>query len=243
MAPGEGLDFLNDVLKISTCSNPTEKKLFSKLSPWELQNLTVDAILDIPRRLTYEFGISSTYLEEVMKKHNVQSVGKDVLERQYELKNMHWLVSNTNHYSWPKGCALAGLGSDNMIGVRVDDAACLDTEHLKEILEEHLKNQVGVYAVTAIIGSTEEGAVDDLREILQIRSDFQKRGLSFVVHVDAAWGGYFASMLPLAVPDGRDGGGRDVVPSHKLRKHVEESIKQIRYADSVTIGQSSLRYT
>jgi glutamate/tyrosine decarboxylase-like PLP-dependent enzyme len=240
MAPGEGLEFLNDIFEISTCSDPTQKKLFSKLSPWELQNLTVDSILDIPHRLTYEFGISSTYLEEVMKKHSVQSVGKDVIERQYGLKSMHWLVSNTNHYSWPKGCALAGLGSDNMIGVPVDDAACLDTEQLKIILEKHLENQVGVYAVTAIIGSTEEGAVDDLKEILQIRSDFRKRGLSFVVHVDAAWGGYFASMLPVMVPDGRDGGDRDIVLSHKLRKHVEESISHIRYADSVTIGQSSL---
>ena len=87
------------------------------------------------------------------------------------------LVSNTNHYSWPKSCALLGIGSKNMIGVRVDNSAALDLDHLKEILEDHLQNRRAIYSVVAIIGSTEEGAVDDLEAILQIRSDFQRRGV------------------------------------------------------------------
>jgi glutamate/tyrosine decarboxylase-like PLP-dependent enzyme len=37
--------------------------------------------------------------------------------------------------------------------------------------------------------------VDDLEEILDMRSDFEEKGLTFYIHVDAAWGGYFASVL------------------------------------------------
>ena len=47
----------------------------------------------------------------------------------------------------------------------------------------------------AIIGATEEGSVDPLDEILDLRDEFEKKGLCFLVHADAAWGGYFASMV------------------------------------------------
>ena len=41
-------------------------------------------------------------------------------------------------------------------------------------------------------GTTEHGAVDPLSEIFEIRKSMEKRGMSFMIHVDAAWGGYFA---------------------------------------------------
>jgi glutamate/tyrosine decarboxylase-like PLP-dependent enzyme len=47
------------------------------------------------------------------------------------------------------------------------------------------------YSITA--GTTEHGAVDPLSEIFEIRKSLEKRGMSFMVHVDAAWGGYFAT--------------------------------------------------
>ena len=56
-----------------------------------------------------------------------------------------------------------------------------------------LLKRTPVIAVIAVIGSTEESAVDPLRDIL----DFVKssaKGLDFAIHCDAAWGGYFNSM-------------------------------------------------
>ena len=69
---------------------------------------------------------------------------------------------------------------------RVNDAQARDA----------LDAQRAVYAVVAIIGSTEEGSVDPLDDILALRDEFAARGLSFLVHADAAWAGYFCSMLP-----------------------------------------------
>ena len=37
--------------------------------------------------------------------------------------------------------------------------------------------------------------MDDLKEILKIRREFESKGLTFYIHVDGAWGGYFASCL------------------------------------------------
>ncbi len=41
----------------------------------------------------------------------------------------------------------------------------------------------------------QEGAVDDLSQILDLRESFERRGLTFYIHIDGAWGGYFASVL------------------------------------------------
>ena len=37
--------------------------------------------------------------------------------------------------------------------------------------------------------------MDDLEEMLDLRAEFEEKGLTFYIHVDAAWGGYFASVL------------------------------------------------
>jgi glutamate/tyrosine decarboxylase-like PLP-dependent enzyme len=37
--------------------------------------------------------------------------------------------------------------------------------------------------------------VDDLSGILELREAFEKKGLTFYIHIDGAWGGYFASVL------------------------------------------------
>lgn len=84
--------------------------------------------------------------------------------------------------------AICGLGSDHVVGIAADHEARVDLDDLRAHLEASLANQQAVYAVVAIIGSTEEGAVDPLRGILAMRDSYQARGLSFVVHADAAWG-------------------------------------------------------
>jgi glutamate/tyrosine decarboxylase-like PLP-dependent enzyme len=43
-----------------------------------------------------------------------------------------------------------------------------------------------------IAGTTEHGSVDPLSEIFELRKSMEKQGMSFMIHVDAAWGGYFA---------------------------------------------------
>lgn len=94
--------------------------------------------------------------------------------------------------------AITGLGSANILNIAVDNDARIDIVKLEEQLMQCLREERPVFAVVGIIGSTEEGAVGPLRKMLALRQRFQAYGMSFLVHADAAWGGYFATMLPRA---------------------------------------------
>lgn len=136
-----------------------------------------------------------------------------------------------------------------MIGVEIDHGARVDLKDLRAKLQESLDNQRPVYAVVAIIGSTEEGAVDPLRDILSLRREFQAKGLSFLVHGDAAWGGYFCSMLPQGYKPGDDfplpserGSADGFVPDSSLRAETQEHLFMLREADSVTVDPHKAAY-
>jgi glutamate/tyrosine decarboxylase-like PLP-dependent enzyme len=71
----------------------------------------------------------------------------------------------------------------------------MDLAELRKLLETCLEEHRPVYTVVAVIGSTEESAVDPLKGVLELREEFRERGLEFTVHADAAWGGYHVSVL------------------------------------------------
>ncbi|KAL0768837.1 hypothetical protein CaCOL14_008145 [Colletotrichum acutatum] len=245
---GEALNFLSEAFKVETCKGET--KLFADLSTWDLLNLKPSDILDLPDRLYQEYGVSNAFLSDVMKKFTIQSTGKDELEREFGLELPgQYMLSNTRHYSWPKGAAISGLGSDNVIGIPVDAGARLDLGVLEKKLQENLDKGQPVYAVVAIIGSTEEGAVDSLSGVLALRKQFQAKGLSFVVHADAAWGGYFCSMLPKDYQPGdvmnlpTDMGAADgFVPDATLRAQTQDDLFAMRFADSITVDPHKAGY-
>lgn len=143
--------------------------------------------------------------------------------------------------------ALAGLGSENMIDVDIDVNARVDAAVLRTHLEECLEQQIPVFAVVGIIGSTEEGSVDPLDEILDLRDEFAERGLCFLVHADAAWGGYFASMIrdkPLYRMPGapREEPNRDFVPSATMRASTIRQFHALARTDSITIDPHKAGY-
>ncbi|KAL9592084.1 MAG: hypothetical protein Q9179_007074, partial [Wetmoreana sp. 5 TL-2023] len=197
--------------------------------------------------LSVEYGISSAFLQNVMKEYGIQSVGLGTLERQYDIeKPIQYMLASTRHYSWPKNG-----GSDNVVGIAPDIEARLDLDDLNKHLQASLERKQAVYAVVAIIGSTEEGAVDSLRGVLALRRRYQAQGLSFVVHADAAWGGYFASMIPKdfkpgdpknAEPPAQTGRGDGFVPDASLRVETQEDIYALRDADSITVDPHKAGY-
>ncbi|KAK4165537.1 pyridoxal phosphate-dependent transferase [Cladorrhinum sp. PSN259] len=256
--PDGPLRFVPDDFSVRNCQGRLRK--FRELTTWELLNLKAKTILDLPERLQAEYGITPKWLEEAMDPYNIQTIGKDALERHFGLdKQVQYFVPSTKHYSWPKSAAILGLGSGNAVSVGVDNEARVDLEKLEELLEERLANQQAVYTVVAVIGSTEEGAVDPLRKILALRQRFQARGLSFLVHGDAAWGGYFATMLPKGpttspgpvdptlLPSGsglsgRDGGADGLVPDLSLRVETQEDLFALRFCDSITVDPHKAGY-
>ncbi|KAF7596071.1 hypothetical protein BBP40_003333 [Aspergillus hancockii] len=234
-----------------------DRKLFKDMSTWELLNLRPETILELPEALKQQFNISNLFLEETLKEYSVQAAGKDALEKYHKIdKPVQYMISKTHHYSWPKGAAITGLGSKNMAEIDVDLDACIDMTLLKNKLHECANRGQAIYAVVVIVGSTEEGAVERLSEILKLRQKFQQEyGLSFLVHADAAWGGYFATMLERDMIRGtneklvqkpvREGvclPGRGFTPSLCLKKDTEQNLLALKYADSITVDPHKTGY-
>ncbi|CAF3488065.1 unnamed protein product [Fusarium graminearum] len=239
------LQFIADRFYAPQCFHATTKTLFKDLQGWDLLNLRPEVILDLPDQLNKQFGITSKFLESALNEFNIQTIGREVLEREFKVKEpIKYFVSKTRHYSWPKGVAIAGLGSGNVVGVDVNNSAQMDIKLLEEHLHKCVETKTAVFAVVAIIGSTEEGAVDRLTEVLQLRKKFQdEHGLSFLVHADAAWGGYFATMLN---PDRRysveEQTDTKPEPEWYLDPKTVEDIKAMAEADSITVDPHKAGY-
>lgn len=120
-------------------------------------------------------------------------------------------------------------------------------DELRTALQACLENEQAVLEVVAVMGTTEEGAVDRLKEIVELRTEFEAKGLSFVVHADAAWGGYFASMVPRDIMH-RDPrklpyeSDPDFVPQVRLRKDTVVQLLYLKLADSITVDPHKAGY-
>ena len=104
MKPGQPLEFISPSFIIPLPKEGAEPKLFSELTLWELLNLPSKTILDIPGRLEDEYGITPTYLDSVLNDFIVQTKGKQAVEAEWQMPvSPRYFISNTKHYSWPKG--------------------------------------------------------------------------------------------------------------------------------------------
>lgn len=159
------------------------------------------------------------------------------------------MVDNiTNFYPF---IAIVGIGSKNLIPVPVDDAARMDINKLKEKLKQCVEKRQAVYAVVAIMGSTEHGACDSLGDIIELRKEFERdHGLSFVIHADAAWGGYFRSMLvkphksseKARHRSGLEEEGDAFVPLLALHPHTVKHLDSLKDCDSITVDPHKSGY-
>ncbi|KAE9392567.1 PLP-dependent transferase [Gymnopus androsaceus JB14] len=233
MKPGGPLNYIAGTFVANLCTGQ-QKNLFS-CSTWELLNLTPTEVVDIPGRLTAQYGISDVALGKVLEPYSIQTVGKQSLDADFGItKPPQYLISLANHYSWPKGAAITGIGRENMIELPVDDDARLSIEHLRKELEKHLaEDSHSLYAVTVIVGTTEHGSVDPIDEVLELRREMQAKGLSFMVHADAAWGGYFASKKILG--RARLPGGPEYAFSIPLSAYTNRQMLSLKGVDSVTL--------
>ena len=91
-------------------------------------------------------------------------------------------MPGSRHYSWDKGANILGLGRKSLVKVPVDRFCRMDIVKLEEKLQEALDKKEPVVGVTAVFGTTQEGAVDELDKILQLRKKFAKQGKTSLVN-------------------------------------------------------------
>jgi glutamate/tyrosine decarboxylase-like PLP-dependent enzyme len=203
------------------------------LSPWQLLNLSPQEALSLPARIG---SCGVTEPEKAILKYTVQHLGISGFKKQFRkarVAKLEYLAPATAHYSLPKGSSLLGLGDVGLIRLPVDQAFRFDTERLDNALKERLSGRRPVVAVVAVIGNTEHGAVDPLEDIIDLRDKYRKKGLDFVVHADAAYGGYFAAMLRSAT---------DTNPNDVLRPDTKKDLSAMARTDSVTVDPHKAGY-
>ena len=220
----------------------------------ELFNLSPDEIYELVEKVAKSEKLSEEKNRDIFEKYTVQTLGvagiHDKLRQQGEnLAFPKVFVSQTHHYSWMKAMDILGLGRGNLVFVETDEDFRMDYNSL----EKELAETGPVLAVVNIMGTTEEGAFDPLEKIINQRNENQQK---FFVHVDGAYGGYFASLLC----DGTDGESvtkylnkvfkdehcSGETPSWSEHFNFNDTwvqrVNALREADSITIDPHKLGY-
>jgi len=165
----------------------------------------------------------------------------DFFRRHPQLQPPVVLAPVTAHYSWSKGMKLLGLGREQLLQVP-ETGMRLDAVELERMLAELRERDRPVLMTVAVLGSTEFGTIDPVHEVLACRERSTRAGTGFSVHVDAAWGGYLATLF--RQPDG------ELRPLSEMRAQFDEFPSPRTYAamavlpeaDSITVDPHKLGY-
>lgn len=125
---------------------------------------------------------------------NIQERGYARVARRVGLEPVLF-VSASAHYSVKKAANILGYGADAVRVVPVDSHFRMDQQALREGLTS-LPEENYVAAVIAVLGTTEEGAVDPVHRVRDLLRELaREQDRTAWLHVDAAWGGYLASIF------------------------------------------------
>ncbi len=189
------------------------------------------------------------------------------------------LVPSTKHYSWPKGASILGMGKgksgvkyispetgeinfemikdDGLINICVDENGRMEQDHLINVLDICRINKKPVIMVVGVMGTTEEGAVDPMDQIINLREKFRaaplEKTIEYSIHADAAWGGYFLTCCrnpfemegyPQAANDHLNFNAVDIFDKNDswFRDDVYNAMTSICKCDSVTIDPHKMGY-
>jgi glutamate/tyrosine decarboxylase-like PLP-dependent enzyme len=120
----------------------------------------------------------------------------------------------------------------------VDEEFRVRPESFATTMVKCLEEKRPVVQTILVAGSTEYGSVDPIDEIVAIRDRMQSRGVYSPIHVDAAFGGYFAAMF-------RSGERHQAVGDGELFRHtpwLPAAMRAIGLCDSVTVDPHKAGY-
>jgi len=104
-------------------------------------------------------------------------------------------LPQTKHYSLKKAMDILGLGHSRIRYVPVNEEFRMDIDELEKMLI-HESRKHPILAVVGVLGTTEEGSVDEVDRIVRLREKLkEEKGIGFFLHVDAAYGGYARTLF------------------------------------------------
>ncbi|MCY9514890.1 tyrosine decarboxylase [Paenibacillus apiarius] len=171
----EGLWYARNLKSLPLAIKEAAPEYVEGKSEWELLNMSTKEILDIMEQIPDK-------LDDV-KSHSARS-------GRYLDKLGKWLIPQTKHYSWMKAADIIGIGLDSVEAIDVDSSYRMDVDKLEAKIRELAAENIPVLGVVGVVGSTEEGQIDHIDKIVQLREKLAAEGIYYYIHVDAAYGGY-----------------------------------------------------
>lgn len=220
-------------LPLAIMQHPQSQDLLKDKTEKELLNLSVSEVLDL--------------IDELKKRHIFEEIRdltcRGVGVEQGKLGKL--LVPQSKHYSWMKAMDIFGLGQQNIVQLPVDASYRTDVHKMRETVFALIEQGKPILAVVAVVGTTETGAIDNVKEVIELRRECEQRfGVSFYVHIDAAYAGYACAMF-------RDEENQfmeyenviqryhseGIFPENMVwpKRDVYESFKALSQADSITV--------
>jgi glutamate/tyrosine decarboxylase-like PLP-dependent enzyme len=135
-------------------------------------------------------------------------------------------TSGAAHYSIKKAADILGIGKDNVIIIKTDAQFRMDIHDLEFKIHKALKENKYPLAVVAVGSTTEQGAVDPVDEIVELRKKLEReKNISFWLHVDSAWGGYISSLFNI------DGDELSAIIINKIARKLNISFANLEKQD------------
>lgn len=163
------------------------------------------------------------------------------MARHPQLRSPVVLAPASAHYSWSKAMKLLGLGRDQLVPLR-QRGMRTDPEALAAQVLDCERQHQPVLAMVAVLGTTEFGSIDPVDAFCDVRDAAARRGLGTYLHVDAAWGGYLATLF--RNPDGslRDRAEVACEFSGFPAPEVHAAFAALPRTDSITVDPHKLGY-
>lgn len=139
------------------------------------------------------------------------------------------ITPGNKHFSWRKAANLLGLGEDSFWNAPLDREGRVDLSALRQLIEKAREEARPVVCLATVAGTTEAGEIDPIDAVADMLDEYSDEGVHIWHHVDAAYGGFFCSML----------GGET---ENALEPARQKALGAIGRAQSITIDPHKLGY-
>ena len=139
------------------------------------------------------------------------------------------ITPGNKHFSWRKAANVFGLGESAFWNAPLDAGGRLDVDALEGLIEKAREAGRPVLAVVSVAGTTEAGEIDPVHRVCDLLDRYRADGIDIWHHVDAAYGGFFCSML--------DGDSESVLAADRAA-----ALRAIARTESVTLDPHKLGY-
>lgn len=147
--------------------------------------------------------------------------------KHHEYEGGKLIVPSSKHYSWSKAASIFGIGESNLISVELNKYGQLSVTDLKKQIDRCLTNKTPILTIISVLGTTELGSIDPIDKIQSLIDSYKKNyNFNFWHHIDAAYGGFFASLKDA-----------DFFSSPK-----KMALQAIKHSTSITIDPHKLGY-